>query len=136
MFNFSSKTVVNKEYKLSDFLKQINADKDVRVDAICVKRIIFQNVISASSINVDEDPKYKNIYVIKMELNEERIPKKFIEALDKTIFFQTYYIFEYDGRIATYLTYKEITKQVKVDKYYGHDFGKDINVEFGRINKL
>jgi hypothetical protein len=33
MYQFSSKTFVNKEYKLNDFLKQIKASKEVKEDA-------------------------------------------------------------------------------------------------------
>ena len=40
MFNFSSKTIVNKEYKVSDFLTQIKASKEVRVDAKKIKSIV------------------------------------------------------------------------------------------------
>ena len=68
MFNFSSKTLVNREYKVSDFLKQIKASKEVKEDAKKIDKIIFQNVINANSINVEEDSKYQNIYVIKLVL--------------------------------------------------------------------
>ena len=68
MFNFSSKTYVNKEYKLSDFLKQIKANKEVKEDAKKIDKIIFENVISANSMNVEEEQEYKNIYVIRIKL--------------------------------------------------------------------
>ena len=75
MLNFSSKTLINREYKLSDFLKQINATKEVREDAKKVKAIYFQNVINAQTLNCLENKKYQNIYVIRMELNTDIIPK-------------------------------------------------------------
>lgn len=136
MFNFSSKTIVNKEYKVSDFLKQINATKEIKSDAKIVKNIYFLNVINADSINVDEDSKYKNIYIIKMILLEERIPRLFVEALDKAINFHTYFLFEYENKIASLVAFKEITKQIKVDKYYGHGFEKDKTQELSRINSV
>ena len=68
MFNFSSKTYVNKEYKLSDFLKQIKANKEVKEDAKKIDKIIFENVISANSMNVEEEQECKNIYVIRIKL--------------------------------------------------------------------
>ena len=51
MLSFSSKTLINREYKLSDFLKQINATKEVREDAKKVKAIYFQNVINSQTLN-------------------------------------------------------------------------------------
>ena len=55
MFNFSSKTYVGKEYKVSDFLTQINATKDVKEDSKKIKSIMFKNVINAQSLNAVED---------------------------------------------------------------------------------
>ena len=70
MFNFSSKTYVGKEYKVSDFLTQIKAIKEVKDDAKKIKTITFKNVINAQSLNVIEDKEFQNIYVIHLELKE------------------------------------------------------------------
>ena len=94
MFNFSSKTIVNKEYKVSDFLTQIKASKEVRADAKRIKSIVFKNVISAETLNATFDKQYQNIYVIYLVLNERTVPKLFIEELDKNIEFHTYFVFE------------------------------------------
>ena len=68
MFDFSSKTYVNKEYKVSDFLRQINASKEIRRDAKVIQKIFFQNVINSETLNVDANSKYKDIYIIKIIL--------------------------------------------------------------------
>lgn len=136
MFNFSSKTIVNREFKVSEFLKQIRADKEVKANSKNVKKIIFQNVINADSINVEEDSKYKIIYVIKMELEEEIIPKLFIEAIDKSMEFHTYFIFECDGRVASTIAYKEIGKSIRIGNYYGHGFRQVELIDLPRINSV
>ena len=136
MFIFSSKTVVNREFKVSEFLKQIKADKEVKSDSKFVKRIFFQNVINADSINVEEDPKFKIIYVIKMELEEEIVPKLFVEAIDKSMAFHTYFIFECNGKFASMISFKEIGKSIKIGPYYGHGFHEDIPIELPSINSV
>lgn len=137
MFNFSSKTLVNKEYKLSDFLKQIKANKEVKEDAKKIKKILFQNVISANSINAEEEKNYKNIYVIRLVLNGDVLPRLFIEELDKNIAFHTYFVCEYDGQVCTLMAFKDIGNKIKIDtKYYGHGFKKDDLIEIPTINKV
>ena len=136
MFNFSSKTLVNKEYKLSDFLAQIKATKEVKDDAKKIKKIIFQNVINASSLNVEEDEVYKNIYIIRIILKVGVIPKLFIEELDKNIEFHTYFICEFDNEVSTLISFKEIGKKVKTDRYYSHDFTKETNIDLPNINSV
>lgn len=137
MFNFSSKTLVNREYKVSDFLKQIKASKEVKEDAKKIDKIFFQNVINANSINVEEDIKYQNIYVIKLVLKTSMLPRLFIEELDKNIGFHTYFVCEFETHICTTLAYKEIGNAVKIGtKYYGHAFAIDEPVELPRINSV
>jgi hypothetical protein len=118
MFNFSSKTIVNKEYKLSDFLTQIKASKEIREDAKKIDKIIFQNVINANSLNCIEEDDYKNIYVIRIHLKEVNIPRLFIEELDKNIAFHTYFIFEYHSEITTMMAFKEIGQKIKINSRY------------------
>lgn len=137
MFNFSSKTLVGKEYKVSDFLTQIKANKEVRNDAKAIKSIVFQNVINAKSFNSEEDKEYQNIYVIHIALKERLIPKLFIEELDKNIAFHTYFIFDCNDEYATMIAYKEIGSRVKIDsKYYINGFKKQQLVDVPMINKV
>lgn len=137
MFNFSSKTYVGKEYKVSDFLTQIKAIKEVKDDAKKIKTITFKNVINAQSLNVIVDKEFQNIYVIHMELKERSIPKLFIEELDKNIAFHTYYIFEYNNESATMIAYKEIGTKVKINsKYYISEFKVPEFVDVPMINSV
>lgn len=137
MFNFSSKTYVGKEYKVSDFLTQINATKEVKEDAKKIKTIVFKNVINAQSLNTFEDKDYKNIYVIHMVLKERIVPKLFIEELDKNIAFHTYFAFEYNNDIATTIAFKEIGTKVKINsKYYVSDFRKRQLADVPMINSV
>ena len=137
MFNFSTKTIVNKEYKLNDFLKQINASKDVKDDAKCIKNILFTNVINATTLNCEEEKNFKNIYVIKIILKERKIPKLFISELDKNIAFHTYFILEYENEIFTMMAYKNIHTKVEVlTNYYFHDFNVTEIIDLPTMNSV
>ena len=137
MFNFSSKTIVNKEYKLSDFLTQIKASKEVRADAKKIKSIVFKNVISAETLNATFDKQYQNIYVIYLMLNERTVPKLFIEELDKNIEFHTYFIFEYNKETASMIAFKEIGNKVKISSnYYISSFKEQQLVSIPMINSV
>lgn len=137
MFNFSSKTYVNKEYKLSDFLKQIKANKEVKEDAKKIDKIIFENVISANSMNVEEEQECKNIYVIRIKLKTNILPRLFIEELDKNIKFHTYFICEFNNEVCTLIAYKNISTKVKIDsKYYGHGFRNEEKINLPNVSKV
>lgn len=137
MFNFSSKTIVNKEYKVSDFLTQIKASKEVRADAKKIKSIVFKNVISAETLNATFDKHYQNIYVIYLVLNERTVPKLFIEELDKNIEFHTYFVLEYNKETASMIAFKEIGNKVKISSnYYKSSFKEQQLVSIPMINSV
>ncbi len=137
MFYFSSNTIVNKEYKVSDFLTQIKASKEVRADAKKIKSIVFKNVISAETLNATFDKQYQNIYVIYLVLNERTVPKLFVEELDKNIEFHTYFIFEYNKETASMIAFKEIGNKVKISSnYYISSFKEQQLVSIPMINSV
>ncbi len=138
MYSFSTKTLVNREYKLSDFLKQIHASKEVREDAKKIDKIIFQNIINAKTLNInDEDKEYKEIYIIRLILNTQYTPQLFIEELDKNIKFHTYFVCEYDGAISTEMAFKEISTKVKISsKYYKHPYNNEEPMDLPMLDKI
>jgi hypothetical protein len=137
MFNFSSKTFVGKEYNISDFIKQIKANKEVKEDTKVIKSIIFKNVINAQSLNTIEDKEYQIIYIIHLSLKERSIPKLFIEELDKNIAFHTYFMFDYNDEIASMIAFKELNQKVKISsKYYLSEFKKRQIIDVPMINNV
>jgi len=137
MFNFSSKTIINKEFKLSDILKQIHADKDVRVDAGKINKIKLSNVINASTFNSDEECVIKEIYIFELELNRKEVPALFLKELDKSIMFQTFFICRFGDEVYTQITYKVIDKKVNLDnRTYSHNFHQDDEIPIPRIDNV
>lgn len=120
MFIFSSKTQVNKKFRLQELFKQTAADKAVRADAKTVLSVTLTNVLSSDTLNLPTKGKVKEIYVFDIELSSKTIPILFISALDKAINFHTIFVLHYDGKEMLYGAYKERTeKGVKIGKYYG-----------------
>jgi len=122
MYEFPDSTIVNKELKVIDVLKQIKANQEVKNDANKIDSLKLRYIINAKSINCETDLFIKEIYVFELYLNKKEIPYLFIEALDKTIYFHTYFIHKYHNEVATQIAFKEIDKEVIIGRYYFHNF--------------
>lgn len=83
MFNFSTKTQVNKDMKVLDVLKKIGADKEVKLDATKINKITLVNIINKNSINSLKDSKYSPIYVIQIELKKRKYHLSLLNVLIK-----------------------------------------------------
>lgn len=119
MFEFSSKTVVEKKFKLSELFKMISADKQMRVDAKCISAIALSNVLSNDTLNISDSGNVKEIYVFDLTLNDKKLPMLFISALDKAINLNTVFICHFENKKCVLCAYKVQTDSgVKVGKYY------------------
>ena len=85
MFEFSTKTRVDKPFKLTDIFKQIGASKEVKKDAACIKSITLKNVLSPTTLNCAPDSTIKEIYVFEIQVDGRYVPEFFIKELDKNI---------------------------------------------------
>ncbi len=125
MFQFSSRVSVGKVMKLADVLKMMRASKEVRADASKVSSLTLAYVINADRINCEPDGAYKEIYIFEIVLNIKEIPSLFIEALDKTVKFHTFFILRCGDEIATTMCFKRIGKTLKLEKYHPSGFYDD-----------
>lgn len=114
MFNFSSKTEVNKQFKLIDLYKQMNATKEVKQNALMISSITLKNVISPTTLNVNESSIMKEFYVFEIISKKREIPSIFIKELDKVIKIQTIFIIKNDEYELLYTKYKKD----KTSKYF------------------
>ena len=119
MIEFSSKTKVDKAFRMSELLTSIKADKTVRADAKGVRRVTLANIISNTTLNVHTEGEVKEIYVFEIEVEEDAVPQIFISALDKEIYFHTLFVLCSDGGRRLCAAYKHISdRSVKTGKYY------------------
>ena len=126
MFDLSSKTKVNRKFRLAELYKMMGADKDIKADAKNIVSVILTNVLSGDTMNLSSDGKVKEVYIFDIELNTKTLPTLFISSLDKAINLHTVFILKCDDEQMLYGCYKEKTeKGVKLGKYYGTDWTKE-----------
>ena len=126
MFDLSSKTKVNRKFRLAELYKMMGADKDIKADAKNIVSVILTNVLSGDTMNLSSDGKVKEVYIFDIELNSKTLPTLFISSLDKAINLHTVFILKCNDEQMLYGCYKEKTeKGVKLGKYYGTDWTKE-----------
>ena len=137
MFNYSEKTKTNKEFKLKEILKMINASKEIKQDASNIKGLCLSHVLSPATTNMDPSDDVKEIYIIDVELDSPLIPTKFLSEFDKQIYFQVLFKLKYGNYIAYGLSLKEIVNEkVKIlsTKYTAWD--NSVKEKIDATNKL
>ena len=85
MFEFSSKTQLNRQFKLSDLFRQMGASREVKKDAAGIEKVTLTNVISPKTLNCGADREIKEIYVFEIDVSSQYVPELFIKELDKSI---------------------------------------------------
>ena len=126
MYKFSSKTEVNKKFKLSELFREIGANKKVVEDAKTVKSVALTNVLSKDTLNLDVCDKVKEIYIFEIELSCSKVPQLFISALDRHIRLHTVFRLVFDGKECYGVAYKTVgSGSVSISKYYFTEW-KDI----------
>ncbi|MGN1201523.1 MAG: DUF4391 domain-containing protein [Candidatus Caccovivens sp.] len=113
MFKFPSSTKVEQNFKLTELLKMIKADKVLRTDAQNILSVQMTNAISEQTTGLHSSEEVNEIYVMKIMLNSERVPSEFIKALDKTIRFQVLYEIHFDNKVK-FLTEPKTIKEDKL----------------------
>ena len=79
MFNFSSKTVVDRKFKLADLYKQMSASKEAKKDATVIESVVLKNVLSPTTLYCDPDKAIKEVYVFEITVKERYVPEVFIK---------------------------------------------------------
>lgn len=125
MFDLSSKTKVNRRFRLAELYKLMAADKDVKADAKGILSVVLMNVLSQDTMNVPVGDIVMEIYIFYIELSSKSIPALFISSLDKAINLHTLFVLRFNDERMLYGCYKEKTeKGVKLGKYYSTDWTK------------
>ena len=122
MFRFSEKTQVNMQFKMLELFRTIKADKVVKADAGNVTKVTLSNVLSPDRTNMESSDDVKEIYVFDLELNSNKVPEKFIEALNKSINFQTLLTLRYNDKVKYIIAVKIIDdEKIKILKTFESD---------------
>lgn len=126
MFRFSEKTQVNIQFKMLELFRTIKADKVVKADAGNVTKVTLSNVLSPDRTNMESSENVKEIYVFDIELNSNKVPEKFIEALNKSINFQTLLTLRYNDKVKYIIAVKIIDdEKIKILKTFESDWQEE-----------
>ena len=126
MFRFSEKTQVNIQFKMLELFRTIKADKVVKADAGNVTKVTLSNVLSPDRTNMESSDDVKEIYVFDLELNSNKVPEKFIEALNKSINFQTLLTLKYNDKVKYIIAVKIIDdEKIKILKTFESDWQEE-----------
>ena len=126
MFKFSEKTQVNIQFKMLELFRTIKADKVVKADAGNVTKVTLSNVLSPDRTNMESSDNVKEIYLFDIELNSNKIPEKFIEALNKSINFQTLLTLKYNDKVKYIIAVKIIDdEKIKILKTFESDWQEE-----------
>ena len=106
MFHFSSKTVVDRKFKLSDLYKQMSASKEAKKDGALIESVVLKNVLSPNTLYCDADKAIKEIYVFEITVKERYVPETFIKELDKSIKLHTIFHIKHEDYELSMLSYK------------------------------
>lgn len=85
MFEFSSKTQVDRRFRLTDLFRRMKASKEAKKDAACIESIVLKNVLSPNTLNCESDKEIKEIYVFEITVSSRTVPEVFIKELDNSI---------------------------------------------------
>lgn len=123
MFELSSKTQVNRKFKMSELYKVMGADKTVKADAANVLSLTLTNVLNNDTLNFSAKGEVKEIYLFEIVLDTKTVPSLFISSLDKATNFHTAFILRCGSESMIYGAFKEYgEKGMKVGKYYSTDW--------------
>lgn len=126
MFKFNEKTQVNMQFKMLELFRTIKADKVVKADAGNVTKVTLSNVLSPDRTNMESSDNVKEIYVFDIELNSNKVPEKFIEALNKSINFQTLLTLKYNDKVKYIIAVKIIDdEKIKVLRTFESDWQEE-----------
>lgn len=133
MFKFSTKTVVNKQFKLTDIFKQINVSKEAKKDASCIEKVTLTNVLSPTTLNCEVDATIKEVYVFEIIVNTQFVPETFIKELDNSIKFHTLFNIRFEDYEISMLSYKFGTFK---GKYYQTKWENEDDMDVPLINNV
>ena len=133
MFKFSTKTVVNRAFKLSDLFKQMGASKEARKEATCIEKVVLTNVLSPLTMNCEADKTVKEVYVFEITVNARYVPEQFIKELDSSIKFHTLFNVRNEEYELSLISYKLGTSK---GKYWQTNWESDDDMDVPLVGNV
>lgn len=137
MFNYPSSTKVDKKFKITDLLKMIKVDKEIKTQTANILALTMTNALSQKTMNLLPSSEVNEIYVFRLELKTQTIPYEFLKALDKTIKFQVLFEIACENKVKFLTTYKLISDEKAIQiKTIESDWQDYEQKEISLVNNL
>lgn len=137
MFKYSEKTEINMQFKMLELFRTIKADKIVKQDAGNIASVKLANILSPDRTNLEESGLIKEIYVFDINLNTNKVPEKFIEALTKSVNFQTLIKLKYADKVKYIVSVKSFEEEkFKIIQVFQTDWVVEQKYDFPITTKL
>ena len=133
MFQFSTRTEVNKQFKLTDLYKQMNASKEAKKEAACIEKVVLKNVLSPNTLYCEPQKCVKEVYVFEITVNTQTVPELFIKELDNSIKLHTLFVIKYDNLEIMMLSYKTATFK---GKYWQTNWEQNVSYDVPLVNSV
>ena len=133
MFEFSSKTRVDRPFKITDLFRQMNASKEAKKDAACIEKIVLKNVLSPTTLNCEADKEIKEIYVFEITVPSRTVPEIFIKELDQSIKLHTLFNIRDGDFELSMISYKTGNSK---GKYYATNWESDPDFSVPLVNRV
>jgi len=133
MFAFSTKTQVNKQFKLTDLLRQMGASKEAKADASEIESVTLKNVLSPTTLYCETNKSIKEIYVFEIRVKRRYVPEKFIKELDNSIKLHTLFNVLHEDYEYSLISYKSGTNK---GKYYCTYWENEADFEVPPVNNV
>jgi hypothetical protein len=126
MFRFSSKTQVDRVFKIKELYKVIKADKEVKEEASYIDKVTVSKVISLDTVNMKSSEECKEIYIFEIELKEKQVPLKFIRSLEEVTKLHTYFVLKFGELIKEFCVHRLIQGDtIKFGKQFESEWRKE-----------
>jgi hypothetical protein len=110
---FPSSTVFNRRIPKTKFYENLDIDSPIKrlfIDQL--DTIIWQNKLSASTLNVEKGELVEEIEVFLITLNQAEINTKILKAIDEGIPYHILFLLKHEDTIRTAMAYKEMAGSV------------------------
>ncbi len=133
MFQFSTKTEINRSFKLADLFKQMSASKDAKEEAKLIESVVLKNVLSPTTLYCDADKTIKEIYVFEITVSSRFVPEKFIKELDESIKLHTLFNIRHEDYELSMISYKLGAQK---GKYYQTNWENEPDYDVPLVNSI
>jgi len=118
MKGFSSKTEVNNVFKLADLVKTLKLGKEEKDEAKKIESLTLSHIFNRDTTGLKATDSVSLIYVFKVVLNTNELPKKFITTLDKKTNALTVFEVVYGDTFTYVMANKRLSDSIVVGEYY------------------